>query len=532
MSAASQSSKAMSSLWHPLRTRTFRNLLLADVVSDIGTFMQNVSAVWLMVSFNAAPLYVALVQTASALPFFVFVLPAGALGDIVDRRKLILIAEVWMTVIAAVLAVLTFGRLVSPPLLLALTFALSAGDAMETPAWRAILPELVANEDLAPAAALNGIEFNLARAVGPALAGVLIAVAGVGTAFAINAVSFLGVIFVIGRWRRSVTVRKGAAERIGQATVAAIRYVWYSPRIRVVPMRSSATMFFASGLTALLPSVARNINGSPVTYGALVGCFGAGAVIGAMLIRQLKRHASSAQIVSGAVTLFGLNTIALGLSHNLSVFCVSVFLAGSGWVVFISLFSVLLLTNSPNWVRARVMAVAMLAFFGGIAAGSAVWGALATKMGLHTALLCSGAGAVLSTVLGLFWKLPDDAIDLRPWVNWRTDTLGSGDFAAPDSGPALVTVEYEVAPEHEEQFLKAMQSYERIRRRDGAYQWGIFRDLEGPMRYVEVFLVVSWGEHLRQHDRVMRADEEVVEQVRLLSRKPPTVRHFINPEHK
>jgi len=528
--AASHNSTAMPSLWHPLRNRTFRNLLLADVVSDIGTFMQNVGAAWLMVSFNAGPLYIALVQTASALPFFVFVLPAGALGDIVDRRKLILVTEVWMTVIAALLAVLTFGRLASPLLLLALTFALSAGDAVETPAWRAILPELVANEDLAPAAALNGIEFNFARAVGPALAGLLIAMAGVGTAFAINAVSFLGVIFVIARWRRPMSVRRGAAERIGQATIAAIRYVWYSPGVRVVPMRSGTTMFFASGLMALLPSVARNINGSPMTYGALVGCFGAGAVIGAVLMRQLKQHASSEQIVSGAVILFGLNTIAMGLFHNLWVLCLSVFLAGAGWIVFISLFSVLLLTNSPTWMRARVMAVAMLAFFGGVAAGSAVWGAMATKMGLQPALVCSGAGAVFSTALGLFLQLPGDAIDLTPWVHWRAAANEGGDLAASDSGPALVTVEYEVSPEHEEQFLKAMRNYERIRRRDGAYRWGIFRDLEAPMRYVEVFLVASWGEHLRQHDRVTRADQVVVDQVRLLSRKPPTIRHLISPE--
>src|SRR5271169_6736258 len=194
--------RAASSLWRPLRMPTFRNLLIADVVSDIGTFMQSVGAAWLMLSLGAGPMYVALTQTASTLPFFVLALPAGSIGDIVDRRKLILYTEVWMVAVATAIAALTIGGLMSPWLLLALTFALSAGDAFETPTWRAILPELVAKEDLAPASALNGIEFNLARAVGPALAGVVIAIWGVATAFFINAASFLGVILVIARWKR------------------------------------------------------------------------------------------------------------------------------------------------------------------------------------------------------------------------------------------------------------------------------------------------------------------------------------------
>src|ERR1700747_660588 len=219
-------------LWRPLRTPIFRNLLIADVMSDVGAFMQTVGAGWLMVSLNAGPLYVALTQTASALPFFVFALPAGAIGDIVDRRKLILFTEVWMAAVAIVLAGVTLGGLLSPGLLLILTFALSAGDAVESPTWRAVLPELVAKEDLAAAAALNGIEFNFARAIGPALAGIVIAIANVGTAFLVNAASFLGVIFVIARWKRPLHKRTTPPETLRSATVAALRYVRYSPSIR------------------------------------------------------------------------------------------------------------------------------------------------------------------------------------------------------------------------------------------------------------------------------------------------------------
>src|SRR5271155_2497269 len=199
---AQSSNRGSTNLWQPLRSPTFRNLLIADVVSDIGTFMQSVGAAWLMVSLNAGPMYVALTQTASALPFFILALPAGAIGDIVDRRKVILFTEIWMVVVAVALAVMTIAGKISPVLLLILTFALSAGDAFETPTWRAVLPELVEKEDLPAASALNGIEFNFARAVGPAFGGFLIAAAGIGAAFLLNTLSLLGVILVVARWKR------------------------------------------------------------------------------------------------------------------------------------------------------------------------------------------------------------------------------------------------------------------------------------------------------------------------------------------
>src|SRR5215831_7420936 len=238
-----ESKRERSTLWTPLRSPIFRNLFIADLLSDIGTFMQAVGAAWLMVSLGATPTLVALTQTASSLPFFVFALPAGAIGDIVDRRKLILYTELWMVGIAVVLAAATIGGFMSPPLLLALTFALSAGDAFETPTWRAVLPELVGKADLAAASALNGIEFNFARAVGPALAGALIAVAGVGAAFIVNVVSFVGVILVVLRWKRPAGKRTAPLETVAGATIAAVRYVRYSPQLQFVMVRAGLTMF-------------------------------------------------------------------------------------------------------------------------------------------------------------------------------------------------------------------------------------------------------------------------------------------------
>src|SRR5712691_7145915 len=294
-----------ASLWRPLRTPTFRNLFLADVISDMGTFMQSVGSAWLMVSFGAGPMLVALTQTASTLPFFVFALPAGSLGDIVDRRRLILYTEAWMVVVAVVLTVATIGGFMTPWLLLGLTFALSAGDAFETPTWRAVLPELVPKEDLAAASALNGIEFNLARAVGPALAGLLISAAGIAAAFVANVLSFVGVILVIARWKRPIRKRTAPAETLAGATVAAIRYIRHSPAIRSLMVRTGAGMFFASALFALLPTVARGVSNSATGYGLLLGCFGAGAVLGALVMQPLRARWSTETVVSAGVTILG-----------------------------------------------------------------------------------------------------------------------------------------------------------------------------------------------------------------------------------
>jgi MFS family permease len=532
LSVASHEPRDAPTLWRPLRVPAFRNLLVADVVSDVGTFMQSVGAAWLMISLHAGPLYVALIQTASALPFFVFALPAGSIGDIVDRRKLILFTEVWMASVAIVLAAVTIGGFITPLGLLILTFALSAGDAFETPTWRAVLPELVAKDDLASASALNGIEFNFARAVGPALAGVIIAAAGVGTALVINAVSFLGVIVVVARWKRRPRQRSGPAETLGSATAAAIRYVRYSPAIRVVLLRSGVGMFFASALLALLPSVAHGVSDSPLGYGFLLGCFGLGAVLGALVLQRARARWPVEVVVSGGVLVFGLGAMAASTLRWLPTLGASMLMAGAAWIVFISIFNVIILNLAPDWVRARVLAVSMLVFQGAMAGGSAAWGVLAGRIGIHAALLWAGAGTIASTGMGLFFKLPDATADLTPWSQWRTPDILDRNSSAADLGPILVTVEYDVDPQREAEFLQVIHKYERIRRRDGAYQWGIFRDLKTPTHYLETFLVDSWAEHLRQHERSTLADRGVSEQIQSLTRGTPTVRHLAYPAYE
>ena len=493
--------------------------------------MQSVGAAWLMVSLNAGPMYVALTQTASALPFFVFALPAGAIGDIVDRRKLILYTETWMAGVALVLAVLTISGVISPLLLLILTFALSAGDAVETPTWRAVLPELVAKEDLPAASALNGIEFNFARAIGPGLAGLVIVAAGVGTAFLVNTVSFLGVILVVARWRRATHRRTTPRETVMGATIAAIRYVRYSPPIRTLLARSGPVMFFASGLLALLPSLARIVKNSPTAYGLLLGCFGLGAVVGALVMQQVRARWSTEAVVAASVAIFGLTTLLASMLRSLPALCAVMVVAGSTWIVFLSVLQVLVLNHAPDWVRARVLAVSTLVFQGAIAAGSATWGAIATRFGIGPALLYAGVGTFVMTALPFFWRLPDATVDLTSWNHWRLPATESGTVAADDNlGPVLVTVEYDVAPDVAAEFVKAVRQHARIRRRDGAQRWDIFRDMENAHRYVETFIVASWAEHLRQHERLTRADRVTEERVQLYVLGEPKVRHLISVE--
>ncbi len=518
---------ASPNLWRPLRVTLFRNLLIADVVSDIGAFMQNVGAAWLMVSLGAGPIYVALTQTAASLPYFLLALPAGSAGDIVDRRKLVLFTESWMMGIALVLAIVTIMGLMSPWLLLVLTFALSAGDAFETPAWRAILPELVPREDLAAASALNGIEFTLARAVGPALAGAIISVAGVATAFAANFVSFFGVILVVARWKRPARKRSAPPESFAGATVAAIRYVRHSPAILTVLLRTGVAMFFSSALFALLPTVSRSVNKSATGYGLLLGCFGAGAIIGALVMQSARNRWTMESIVSTGVVSLGLVILGMSGLHRLSTLAAVMLIGGAAWIVFISLINALVQNLAPDWVRARVLAVFVLVYQGSFALGTAAWGAVAQRSGVGTALVYAGVGTIVTAGIALFAPLPNATADLSPWNHWRMPVLIGDVGADVEKGPVLVTVEYTVSPKSTAEFVDAMHEYGRIRRRDGAYRWAIFRDTEVADRYLEIFLVNSWAEHLRQHERQTQGDRELEGRINTYLSREPAVRHLI-----
>jgi MFS family permease len=516
-----------SSLWRPLRVSTFRNLLVADVIADVGAFMQSVGAAWLMVSLGAGPIYVALTQTAASLPYFLLALPAGSAGDIFDRRKLVLATETWMMGIALLLAILTIGGFMSPWLLLVLTFALSAGDAFETPAWRAILPDLVPKDDVAAVSALNGIEFNLARAVGPALAGLVITVAGVAAAFVMNCVSFFGVILLVARWKRPIRQRTAPAETLTGATVAAIRYVRHSPAILTVLLRTGAIMFFSSALFALLPTLARSVNKTALGYGLLLASFGFGAIAGAFAMQAARERWSTETVVSAGVVILGLVMVAIGGLHRLSALAAVMLIGGAAWVIFTSLISALVQNLAPDWARSRVLAIFILVYQGSYAFGTVVWGAFAQRASVRTALVYAGIGTVANIALALFAKIPDTTADLTPSNHWRMPVVVEEVGTDLAQGPVLITIECAVIPQRTTEFVEAMHRYGRMLRRDGAYRWGVFRDTEVANRYLEIFLVNSWAEHLRQHERQTEAGRELEGRIQGYLTGDPVVRHLV-----
>jgi MFS family permease len=516
---------ASSGPWRPLRNSTFRNLLVSNLVSDIGTFMQSVGAAWLMTSLTNSPLYIALIQTATALPFFLLALPAGALGDIFDRRKLILGTETWMLIVAVVLTVATVFGVMTPWLLLLLTLGLSIGDAVESPSWRAIFPELVNKEDLPAALALNGIEFNLARAVGPGLGGFIVAAVGVGAAFSFNAFSFLGVIAVIARWKRPARKSTLPLETFRGATSAALRYVRYSPDIRTLLLRSAVLIFFTSSFWALLPTAAKDISKNPITYGFLLGSFGLGAVAGAMVLQRTRSRVSSETLLSAATSTFAAVILSMALLRSPIILCFLMLLGGASWTAVMSLFNIMVQELAPDWVRARVLAVYLFVFQGSVALGSTLWGYVALHRGVHETLVFAaiGTGACLS--LQLLFRLPAVPADLSSWNHWVKPTT----FVEPDPGhgPVLVTVQYVIDPLKAAEFLHQIHKYQRVRRRDGATSWGVFVDTEAPDTYLETFKVDSWAEHQRQHDRFTVADREIENQVLRYAVQPIEIRHFI-----
>jgi MFS family permease len=523
-------SASSTSAWRPLRVPLFRNLLIADFLSDIGTFMQTVGAAWLMTSLTSRPSYIALIQTASALPFFLLALPAGSLGDIFDRRKLILCTETWMFIMATILAAVTFTGRMTPWVLLLLTLALSLGDAVESPTWRAIFPELVQKDDLSPALALNGIEFNLARATGPGLGGLVVAVAGAATAFLLDAFSFLGVIFVIFQWKRPARKTRLPAETLTEATVAAIRYVRYSPGIRTLLVRSGTVIFFASSFWALLPAIAKELSKSALGYGFLLGFFGVGAVMGAVVLQRVRSRLSTESVLSVATLVFGAILVSTATLHNIVVLCFLMLFGGASWTVFMSIFNTMVQRLTPDWVRARVMASYLFVFQGSVTIGSTLWGFAAERASVRAAILVSAVGLLASVLLQFRLRLPNTAVDLSQWNHWATPKLFEEHSA--DLGPVLVTVRYLIDPAKASDFLNEIYKYQRIRRRDGATRWGIFYDIEAPNVYLETFLVDSWVEHERQHDRFTVADHELEKRVLSYALEQTTVKHYIHAAEK
>jgi len=516
------------SAWSPLRRPLFRALWIADVVSNIGTWMHDAAAAWLMTLLAPSPLMVSLVQAATTLPLFLLALPAGALADVLDRRRILLVAQVWMFLAIALLGVLTITGLVQPWMLLVITLAIGAGSAIDLPAWQAIIPETVPREELPASVGLGTVAINIARALGPAIAGVIIVVGGPGPVFLINAVSVVAVFFVLWRWRRESHRATLPAERLASAMRAGVRYVRHAPALRTVVVRTAAFVGFASALWALLPLVAKTSLGrGPVAYGALVGSLGLGGLLGAALLPTWRRRWSTDAITAWATVAFTVGSLALAWVTNFAMLLGAMVIAGGGWLTILP--SVILASQrgAAEWVRGRALAISTLTLFGSMALGAVLWGVVANRFTITWALTAASAGLLLG--LGLiprFRLATAEGLDLAPSHDWE-DPVVAEDVAA-DAGPVLVTVEYTLEPAQRAAFAAAMRRLLRpIRRRDGAVFWELFVDSANPNRCMECFLVESWSEHLRQHDRVTRSDREVEDAIRTFYTGAERTTHYV-----
>ncbi len=380
--------------WAPLQEPVFRSLWIAAVVSYTGTWMQNVGAGWLMTELTTSPLIVSLVQAAAAIPVFVIVLPAGALADMVDRRRLLLFTQGWMVLAAAALGILTLFGAVNPWILLVFTFLMGVGAVMNDPAWQAITPEVISAPRHASAVALNSAGFNVARAVGPALGGIVVAAAGAGWSFLLNAASFFGVILFLYTWKRTPQDSL-PTQNVGAAILEGFRYVRGAPQVMSVLIRTGAFSLGASSLLALLPVVCQPHGAQG--YGFLLTCFGLGALAGAAILPRLRLQYSVDGLVAGATILFALLTFAAGQVHAFEWLCLVLFTAGAAWIGILACFNVVAQTMCPSWMRARALSMYLLVLQGGMAIGSALWGAVAARQGVPAAL----AWSALAMVIGL-----------------------------------------------------------------------------------------------------------------------------------
>ncbi|MDQ3813101.1 MAG: MFS transporter, partial [Armatimonadota bacterium] len=508
--------------WAPLRSPVFRAVWMASLASNIGSWMHDVGAAWLMTSLSKNEQMNALVAAAASFPMFLLSLPGGALADIVDRRKLVICTQTWATLVAGTLAVLTLLNLTTPWVLLFFTLLMAIGAAMTGPALQALLPDMVKRHQLPTAMSLGGIAWNLSRIIGPLLGGVIISVAAnllpnrataPGVVFAVNSISFLAVVTVFARWRRAPREVDLPPEHILGAIRAGWRYARHSPELRAILVRNGGFMVCAAAQFSLLPLYAREwLHLDASGYASLLSFFGAAAVLANMLFPRLRERFTPNQLLFYAALSNAFNLIVLAIvpgrvPEPVAVWLVrgSMLFGGFAWPTVMQTCNVTLVRSVPNWVRSRAAGMFTLVFMGSSTVGSIFWGAVARQQGIPTAFLGAAAGLLLGTVaLRRFVIVDPGKAKLEPSLHWPDPVLAVE--PAPEDGPVLVTVEYDVAPEDTEAFVAAMQPVRRLRLRSGALRWNLFQDIAEPTRWVETMLVESWNEHLRQHARITHAD--------------------------
>jgi MFS family permease/quinol monooxygenase YgiN len=484
-----------------------------------------------MASLTPSPLIVSLLLTAESLPFFLLALPAGALADIIDRRLLLMFSQLAMAVAVGALAVVTLTGIATPWILLGLAFALGTATALNDPAWQAVVPDLLPKEELAAGVTLSGVGINVARTLGPAFGGFVVAAAGPGIVFVLDAVSFLGVVGVLLSWRREPTRSVLPPERILPAIRAGLRFARHSPPLRRVLLATFLFMVCGAGVMALMPVLGRETGRGAFGFGLLLGSLGAGAVTGATLLPRLRSHIATHWLIAGGSLAFAGAALGAGALRQLAFLCPIMFVGGIAWVSVLVPLTVAAQEASPSWVRARALAVYLIVFQAGMAGGSALWGAVASRAGLNAAYFGIAAGLLLSAAFAVRLRpTADEVVDFTPAHHWpEPAVVGEPSLEA---GPVMVQVEYRVDPSRADAFRNSMAELGRNRRRDGAVQWWLFQDTADPSRFVETWIEATWAEHLRNHERVSVAQQELEQTLRDLTESGSTIsiRHFIAPE--
>ena len=508
----------------PLRHPSFRLIWTATLVSNLGSLVQGVGAAWKMAELTPSEGMVALVQASTTLPIMVLAVAAGAVADNFDRRRVMLAAQCFMFVVSVALSLAAWFDLLGPWSLLSFTFLLGLGSALHLPSWQASMRDLVPREDLAAAVTLNSMSFNLMRSVGPALGGVIVASLGAAAAFGLNAASYLAVIYALFRWHNPVEDRHLPAEKLGSAIRAGVRYVSLSPNLMRVMGRAFLFGLAAVALMALLPLVTRDrLGGGATTFGVMLGTFGLGAIGGALCSPLIRRTASIEAIVTGGFLGFAAGTAVVAMAATLMVAVPGLMLAGACWVLALSHFNVSTQLATPRWVVGRALAIYQTMAFGGMAIGAWFWGWVAEEISIPVALWSAAGVLLFGAALGRVWPMPNlNDVNLDPANRFNAPALRL-DLKA-RSGPIMVMVDWDIPPAKTEAFLALMAERRRFRRRDGARQWVLLRDLENPDIWVESYHAATWVDYLRHNHRRTASDATNWDRLMELHRGPDAPR--------
>jgi len=519
--------------WAPLRIAVFRMMWIAALVSNIGSWMHLVAAAWLMTSLTASVAIVALLQSANALPSFLLALPGGAIADVFDRRRLIIITQSWQLVISGILGVLALTGTMTTWLLLLLTVLLSAGATLGLPAYSAITPDLVPPAQVPAAVSLNSVTVTASLAVGPALGGLAVAWLGPGVVFLFNAASFVAVLIAVLRWREPARLSTMPPEHIVSAVRSGVRYTLNAPEFLTVLVRATAYVLAFSAVPALLAVVTRTrLASTAAQYGLLLGIAGLGGVASAFVLPAIRRRVSTDTLVAGATVAYAATLVAVGSSRSLAPLVPFMFLGGFAQLTVLSSLNIAAQQVLPAWVRGRGLAMFMLTFQLGIAGGAAAWGAVATNLGIQPTFLIAATLMIATIGLVPIFRLnAADRLDSRlayqpePYAEVNLD---------PDDGPMLISTQYVVPDERLSAFASAARGLRKVRRREGALNWALFEDVERPGVHIENYLMASWSEHKRQADRRTRQDQDILDRVAAQHEDtvPPQSRYLIGHHYR